>query len=147
MSYYSMILSDGLNDPSNTIQLALIITLAINIGIEIFKFITMLILAGKEKKNKKFLLIEEKRIKILEELFQSMDFLSLYGKDETVEMLSEIKKISLFVTKNKLYIPKKFQKIANEILDYFRKVMTDYRQKDISQETKLFEKFCNEFNK
>jgi hypothetical protein len=149
MQDYSLT-KDIIADPNltdNSIQIALVVMISINIGIEIFRFITMLVITKKEKHNKRDLLIEEKRIKILEQLFQSLDKLSLYDRDESGDMLSSIKKINLFITKNKLYIPKTYQNCSNEVLDYFKNVLTDYRQKNIEIETKLFEKFCYEFNK
>jgi hypothetical protein len=149
MQDYSLT-KDIIADPNladNSIQIALVVMISINIGIEVFRFITMLVITKKDKHNKRDLLIEEKRIKILEKLFQSLDKLSLYDRDESEDMLISIKKINLFITKNKLYIPKKYQNCSNEVLDYFKNVLTDYRQKNIETETKLFEKFCNEFNK
>lgn len=138
---------DSINKNNHSLILTLIILISINIGIEVIRFIGMLILANKDKSNKKQLLIDEKRIKILEELFQSMDSLTLFDKTESTQMLEKIKEINLFVTKNKLYIPKSFQNHTSDILDYFKNILTDYRLKSIEKETVLFEKFCNEFSK
>lgn len=132
---------------NSTLTITLIILISINIGVEIIRFIGMIILSNKDRSNKKQLLIEEKRIKILEQLFQNLDSLTLYDRSEQTQLLEKIKEINLFVTKNKIYIPKKFQSHTTEILDYFKNVMTDYRLRSIEQESKLFEKFCNEFNK
>lgn len=149
MNDYSMLkdIIEATNKNNNSLLIALIILISINIGIELFRFIGMIILSNKDKSNKRQLLIDEKRIKVLEQLFQSLDSLSLHDKSESSQMLEKIKEINLYVTKNKLYIPKPFQRNTSDILDYFKNVMTDYRLKSIEKETQLFEKYCNEFNK
>lgn len=125
----------------------LIILVCIDILIELIRFGVSLYLSKKDKENKRQLLIEEKRIKVLETLFKKLDAISLYDKSEEEKMLTDLKEINIFVTQNKLYVPKKLQSTANEILDYFKNVLTDFRQKSIERETELFNKFCNEFNK
>lgn len=132
---------------NDTLLLTLLIMVSINIGVEVFKFISRWVLSNKSKKNKRLVLIEKKRIKILEQLFQSLDHLTLFDGSQEYELLFEIKDINKFMTRNKIYIPKVFQKYSNEILDYFKNILTDYRLKDIEKETKLFNKYCNAFNK
>lgn len=131
----------------STLMIALIVMISLNIGVEIFRYIGMLNLSNKDKSNKRQLLIEEKRIKVLENVYRSLDSISLLSKGEEQKMLEKTNKISLYVTQNKLYIPKPLQFHINYILDYFRIVMTDFRQKSIEKETALFEGFCDEFNK
>lgn len=149
MNQYSGLenLVELLTKQNKSLLIALIVLIILNIGVEVFRFVSMLILARKEKKSKKDLLKEDKRLKILEQLFQSLDKLSLYDREDSEAMLKEVKSINSFISKNKLYIPSKFQEISNDILDYFKNVMTDYRQKDIEKESKLFEKYFNEFNR
>lgn len=127
--------------------LTLIILVCINILIELIRFAVSLYLSKKDKEDKRQLLIEEKRIKVLETLFKKLDAISLYDKSEEEKMLTDLKEINIFITQNKLYVPKKLQSTANEILDYFKNVLTDFRQKSIEKETELFNKFYNEFNK
>ncbi|MDN4165041.1 hypothetical protein QWY31_05975 [Cytophagales bacterium LB-30] len=125
----------------------LIVLVCINIILELIKFGTSIYISKKDKENKRQLLIEEKRIKVLEALFKMLDSLTLYERTEMEKMLNDLKEISLYITQNKLYIPTKMNSISNELLDYFKNVLTDYRQKSIERETELFQKFCNEFNK
>lgn len=151
MNDYSMT-KDMLNEivgiaNNDTLIFTLLVVVSINIGIEIFKFFSKWALLSKSRKDKRMILIEEKRIKILEQLFQSLDSLTLLDNSQEQELLTRIKDINKFVTQNKIYIPKEFQKYSNEILDYFKNVLTDYRLKNIEKETKLFNKFCNAFNK
>ncbi|HEU4574927.1 MAG TPA: hypothetical protein VFS36_07980 [Chitinophagaceae bacterium] len=127
--------------------LILIILVCINILIELIRFGTTLYLSKKDKDNKRQLLIEEKRIKVSETLFKKLDNLTLYDKSEADKILNDLKEISLYITQNKLYIPKKLNSISNELLDYFKNVLTDFRQKSIERETELFQRFCDEFNK
>lgn len=135
------------NGEINGLIVTLIILVSINILIELIRFGVSLYLSKKDKENKRQLLIEEKRIKVLETLFKKLDAISLYDKSEEEKMLTDLKEINIFITQNKLYVPKKLQSTANEILDYFKNVLTDFRQKSIERETELFNKFCNEFNK
>lgn len=135
------------NGEINGLIITLIILVCINIIIEIIRFGVSLYLSKKDKDNKRQLLIEEKRIKVLETLFKKLDAISLYDKNQEEKMLTDLKEINIFVTQNKLYIPKNLQSTANEILDYFKNVLTDFRQKSIEKETELFKKFCYEFNK
>ncbi|MCO5234616.1 MAG: hypothetical protein M9888_12895 [Chitinophagales bacterium] len=127
--------------------LTLIILVCINILIELIRFGTTLYLSKKDKDNKRQLLIEEKRIKVSETLFKKLDNVTLYDKSEADRMLNDLKEISLYITQNKLYIPKKLNSISNELLDYFKNILTDFRQKSIERETELFQRFCDEFNK
>jgi hypothetical protein len=135
------------NGEINGLIITLIILVGINIIIELIRFGVSLYLSKKDKDNKRQLLIEEKRIKVLETLFKKLDSITLYDKGEQDKMLNDLKEITLYITQNKLYIPKKLNSTSSEILDYFKNVLTDYRQKSIEKETELFNKFCNEFNK
>ena len=127
--------------------LAIIILVCINILVELIRFGTTLYFTKKDKDNKRQLLIEEKRIKVLETLFKKLDALTLYDKSEIDKMLNDLKEISLYITQNKLYIPNKINLVSTELLDYFKNVLTDFRQKSIEKETELFQMFCDEFNK
>ena len=75
----------------------------------------------------------------METLFKKLDAISLYDKSQEEEMLTDLKEINIFITQNKLYIPKKLQSTANNILDYFKNILTDFRQKSIEREYVQFE--------
>ena len=137
----------GANANLTSILWIIVCLLSINLLIELFRFATASILSSQERKNKRTLLIEEKRIKILEELFRKLDSLTLLDKSDNERLLQSLKEINLYVSQNKIYIPKRFQFITNSILDYFKGVLTDFRQKSIEKETNLFQKFCDEFDK
>ncbi len=139
------ILNSG-NSGDHSLAISLIILISINIGVEILRFWGMFILANKEKKQKRQLLIEEKRINVIELLYKNLDSLRLFDRSEESELLSNIKNINLFITQNKIYIPKNLLDKIYEILDYFKSVLTDYRLKDITMEVKLFDDFCDEYN-
>ncbi len=55
-------------------------------------------------------MIEKREIRILEQLFQMLDSLSLFDRKESSEMIDREKEISQFVTKNKIYIPQPFHR-------------------------------------
>ena len=135
------------NHSSKILAITLIALVSINILVEVLRFIFSIVMSNREKKNKRHLLIAEKKIKVLEQLFQMMDSLTLLDKSEETSLLQQIREIDHYMTKNKIYIEKTFQKSALEILDYFRGILTDYRQKSIEKETKLFENFADEFNR
>jgi hypothetical protein len=136
-----------LNENNDSLTTVLILLVSVNIIVEVIRFISKIVLSNKDRANGRQLLIDENRIKKIERLFQSLDRLSLFDRNESVEMLDEIKRINQFVTKNKLYLSKKFQSKTNKILDYYKDVLTDYRNKDIKKETELINKFCDEFKK
>ncbi len=132
----------------NSMAITLTILVSINIVIEVIKFVFSLCISAKDKNNKRELLIEEKRINVLEMLFKQLDSLTLYFSDSDEDkMLSDLKAINLYISQNRIYIPKNIYDISISILDYFRKVLTDFREKSIERESELFEKFCNEFSR
>jgi hypothetical protein len=149
MDDYSMLkdLVEKSLETNKSIGLILIVLISINIVIESIRFIYKLILANNNKKIKRQLLIEEKRLKIIEQLFQSLDNLTLLDARDNELLLHQLKEINLYISQNRIYIPRSYQNCTNEILDYFKNVLTDFRQKSIEKETQLFNKFCNEFNR
>jgi hypothetical protein len=132
---------------SDNILWLLMILLGTNIVVEIIKLTGNFFLKNKDSSNQRKLLIETKRIEILEKLYQDLESLSLYDSSQTNEMLDKVKEISKYITSNKIFVTKKYQKISGKILDYFKNVMSDYRLKKIETETKLFQKFSDEFNR
>lgn len=148
MNKYSII-KEFLEAENNISSLlnTLIILIVLNLVVEIFKFFITIYFSKREKKNKRQLLIEEKRIKVSETLFRKLDSLSLYDKNQNEELLSDLKEINLYISQNKLYLSKKLENHSTKILDYFKNVLTDYRQKSIEKESQLLQKYCDEFNK
>lgn len=104
-------------------------------------------LKNKDKDIIKFNLRENERIKILFHLYELLEQLTYYNGDERDEFLEKTKKINRFITKNKLYLDKSFIKIAQEMNDYFLTVISDYRNKDYKNETKLLDEYTKLFNK
>lgn len=134
-------------EENKTLQTTVIILVIINILIEIAKFLSNIYLTNKTNSASRKLLLEERKINILETLFKKLNGLSLYDRDESELLLKEIKETNNFIYENKIYIPNSFQKISQTTLDYFTQVLTDYRSKSIEKENKLYNKFCDEFNK
>ena len=77
--FQEAITTDGsLADNQDLLFTSLLVLISVNLVVEIAKFISSFILSNKEKKNHKHLLIDEKRIKILEEVYKDLDLLSIY---------------------------------------------------------------------
>lgn len=112
MNDYSL-LKDFLVDQS--MSTVLVILISINILLIVGDFTSKLLLSNKDKYNKKKLIIDEKSIKILEQLFHSLDSLSLFDKSESDLMLNKIRDTNQFIRSNKVYISKPFQNISNDI--------------------------------
>jgi hypothetical protein len=128
------------------ILIYLSIAVSVNIIVELFKILGNLFISKKELRSKKILLREEIRIKIMAKLFEDLNKLSLYDKNDSDQMLLDMKEINLYIRSNQIYLTTKIQDISREIIDYFNSVLTDYSKKDIKKEIKLFEKYNRAFN-
>ena len=128
------------------ILIYLSIAVSVNVIVEIVKIIGNFFISKKDLKSKKFLLREEFRIKIMAKLFEDLNKLSLYDRNDSEAMLNDIKEINKYIRSNQIYINQKVQNISREIIDYFNGVLTDYSRKDIKKELKLFGKFNSAFN-
>ena len=146
--FQEAITTDGsLADNQDLLFTSLLVLISVNLVVEIAKFISSFILSNKEKKNHKHLLIDEKRIKILEEVYKDLDLLSIFDQNEDEVLLDSIRTIERKIQSNMIYVPSKIHSIFIDILDYYKCVLVDYRKKDIQKEANLLKKYCNEFNK
>ncbi|MEP1152135.1 MAG: hypothetical protein ABJH08_10450 [Balneola sp.] len=146
--YQDAITTDGpIADNQELLFTSLLILICVNLIVEIAKFTSSFILSNKEKRNHKHLLIDEKRIKILEEIYKDLDSLSIFNQDEQENILEGIRNIERKIQSNMIYIPSKIHNICIDVLDYYKSVLVDYRKKDFEKEANLLKKYCNEFNK
>lgn len=60
-------------------------------------------------------------------------------------MLDDIIAVDKLMSEKKLYIDKKYAKIATEFLDYYKMVNFDISKKDTKKEMSYFEKLSKEF--
>ncbi len=133
---------------NNKLVVALIIFISLNLITTIINLISQHNLKLKEKKIISFKIKEEKRTVIYEIIYKNLDKMTFYiGKNDSNDFLNSIQETERYISRNKLYIDKSCQQLINEILDYFKTVLADYRKKDYSIEMKLFEKLSSNFNK
>ena len=133
---------------NNKLLVALLIFISLNLITTIINIISQHSLKKKDKKIISFKIKEEKRIFIFEKIYQLLDEMTFYsGRDDSEEFLSSIQETEKYISSNKIYIGKKEQKLIYNITDYFKTVVTDFRKKDYSKETELFDKLSSNFNK
>jgi len=126
----------------------LIIFISINILISIFQIFSSFILKSKDKSIHSYKEKETIRIQKLEECYNKLEGLTYFdGRVKNHLFLKGISDVDHYVTKNKLYFDKKYIQIINDMNDYFRTVLTDYRKKSYELEGELFTKYSNRFNK
>lgn len=128
-------------DNNNKLSIALIVFMSINILMSLINILSDHKLKNKEKKIFSFSLKEKRRIEIFEKIYQLQDKLTFYdGRTDNNLFLIDIQDIQAYVSQNKLYLNKKEQQLINEINDYFKTVLTNYRTKDYRKESELFTK-------
>ena len=133
---------------NNQLLIALLIFISINLITTIINIISQHKLKSKDKSIISFKIKEQKRISIFENIYRKLDKMTfLDGKTEADELLLLIQDVEKSISKNKLYIHKKNQKLMYDITDYFKTTLTDYRKKDYSKELKLFDKLSSNFGK
>ncbi|WP_425076956.1 hypothetical protein [Psychroserpens sp. S379A] len=133
---------------NNQLLIALLIFISINLITTIINIISQHKLKSKDKSIISFKIKEQKRISIFESIYRKLDKMTfLDGKTEADELLQLIQNVEKSISKNKLYIHKKNQKLMYDITDYFKTTLTDYRKKDYRKELKLFDKLSSNFGK
>lgn len=128
-----------------TAMLSLIILLIANIAIIVINFLLDLKKSKKENHNYKIRMISEKTIQYEEALFARFQKIGNYQKGEEHQMLDEIIAVDKLMSEKKLYIGKKYAKIATDFLDYYKTVNFDISRKDTKKEMGYFEKLSKEF--
>lgn len=133
---------------NNQLLMALLIFIGVNLLTTIINIISQHRLKSKDKKIISFKIKEQKRVSIFESIYRKLDKMTfLDGKTESDELLQSIQNVEKYISKNKLYIHKKDQKIMYAITDYFKTILTDYRKKEYGKEIKLFDKLSANFDK
>jgi hypothetical protein len=148
------ILKDLLENYSNDIErnnqllIALLIFIGINLLTTIINIISQHNLKSKDKNIISFKIKEQKRITIFENIYEKLERITfLDAKTESDELLQSIQNVEKTISKNKLYIKKKNQRLMYNLTDYFKTTLTDYRKKDYSKELRLFDRLVSNFNK
>lgn len=127
------------------LMITLIVFLSINIIASIAKYFFDRELKKHDIKISKKLAITEISIKTEADLFLKLESLKNFQKGESHEMLDSIIEIENYLATSRLFICKRIISIANEYLDYFKKVVSNYSEKDIKKEKEFTVKFCAEY--
>lgn len=130
------------------ILLTFIIFCVLNIGALIANWVLQLKLKNKDFKLINHNLRENERMKIIQELYILLEDLTYYlNPSEKNDYLQKTQNINKYITKNKLYIDKDFQKISKKFTDYFLNVLKDLRHKSYEKEISILDEFIEKFNK
>lgn len=134
-------------DTSTNLVTVLAVFIGLNILITVINVWTQFRLKTKDKSVIAFNLRETKKVELQESIFKKLDKLALIDpKNESDQLLLKIQEIDATIRENKIHIPKKLLVSINDILDYFKEIMVDYRKKDYKKEIDLFDEFCKIYN-
>ena len=127
-----------------TIVIFLILNFIAILGVFFLQFY----LKAQEKKHYRIQLKEDRRIGVYEKLYSFFDELSFFdGRVDNALFLDKITECTKYLTKNKLYISRDIYTISKDFLDYYRTVLSDFRQKSIQVEDGFYDAFISNFNK
>lgn len=133
---------------SNDISIAILTFISLNFVLTSINVWFQFRLKRKDKELHRSNLIEEKRIKINEELFSKFQKLNYFEpKPNNSSYLKQITSLERFVNTNRLYIKKSVSKLVVKFTDYHKSVLTDIRKKNIVVEDKIIDEFAKIFNK
>jgi len=90
---------------------------------------------------------EAKRIQNLENVFQIISRLSIYDRNSLNELLKDIQNLEKYVYENALYIDKPYERVVQNICDYYKEVVTDFNKKNYATEIENVNRFKNLFSK
>ncbi len=134
-------------DTSTNLITVLSVFIGLNIIITLLNVWTQFRLKTKDKSVIAFNLRETKKVELQEDIYKKLDKLALIDpKTESDLLLSKIQILDATIRENKIHIPSKLLNSTNNILDYFKEIMVDYRKKDYKKEIELFDNFCKIYN-
>jgi len=132
-------------DEYKGLMVTLIIFLIINIIALIAKYFFDKALKKQDVKISKKIAITEISIKTEAELFLKIEYLKNFQKGESHIMLDSIIEIEEFLVSSQLYICKKIIALTNDSLDYYKKVVSNFNEKDIKKEKEFTKKFSEHY--
>lgn len=125
----------------------LVVGISVQILSAVLSFLMQLRLKNLEKNITKFNLREEKRISVMEDVYQKMSELTWFFPGESVvDLNDQIKIIDKLVTSKALYLSNNVRLLVGRYLDHFRNVASNPNRKDISKEEKMLDEFSSFFN-
>lgn len=123
----------------------LLILLGVNILLMVLKFILDVFRDKRETHSYKIKRISESVIKVEGEIYKKLQELATFQKDDCHKMLDKIIELDNYMEANSLYISKKYRDEAVKTLDYFKRVVTDFGEKDNKKEGRYFHGLSNIF--
>lgn len=127
--------------------IALSFLILTNIILGIINLIAQVKLKNKEKQIYSYSIRENKRLNVLEQIYYSLEELSYFNENESQTLLSKLKEIEAFVSKNKIYLSRDFINCISGICDYYKGILVDYRKKKYETEIELMNVYVKLFNK
>lgn len=128
---------------SNGLMITLIVFLTINIVALIAKYFFDRALKAHDVKIGRKVSITALAIKTEADLFIKLESLKSFQKGEAHDMLDAIIEIENSLGSSRLFICKDLMKLTNDCLDYFKKVVANFSEKDIRKEKQFTDKFCS----
>lgn len=91
----------------------------------------------------------ERKLSVIEELYKSLINLKneTYSFPFSEDFPSEVKKMSIWLSENRINLTVDLYNCSQDILDYFLEIYTNYERKDINKEKKLFQHFLSGYEK
>lgn len=128
-------------DGSKGLMITLIVFLSINVIASVAKYFFDRALKKHDIKISKKLAIAQLSIKTESDLFLKLENLKNFQKGQSHEMLDSIIEIESFIATSRLFICKKIIVLTNEQLDYYKRIISNYNEKDIRKEKEFTSKF------
>lgn len=128
-------------DGSKGLMITLIVFLSINVIASVAKYFFDRALKKHDIKISKKLAITQLSIKTESDLFLKLENLKNFQKGQSHEMLDSIIEIESFISTSRLFICNKIIVLTNEQLDYYKKIISNYNEKDIRKEKEFTSKF------
>jgi hypothetical protein len=133
---------------NNSLIIALSGFVGLNLLLAILNIVFQFKLKNKDKEINSHNLREVKRIEQQNSLYSMLECLSYYdGNKENFQLYHEkVSEINKFITRERLFLSKHLIRIAQQYVDYFLGVLSDYRTKSYEKEMVMLESYSTKFN-
>jgi len=87
-----------------------------------------------------------KKVEVFEHIFKMFNKFTLYDREQSQDLLTEIQSLVKYTIDNGLYIDTQLTNLTNDFTDYFKEIIVDYRRKDFNKEQEFQKRFQRLFN-
>ncbi len=87
-----------------------------------------------------------KKVEVFEHIYKMYNDYTLYDREQSQDLLTEIQTLLKYTIDTGLYIDKHLTTLTNDFTDYFKEVIVDYRKKDFKKEQEFHNRFKRLFN-